>query len=150
MKRNWLLSSKLIWGIWRILIEALKNLNLHFTWLPLTKVYVWAKKYRGVTFDSNEHWYKIWRKTDFCFQKWHEEFGKFSPEHLKVSKLELWWDSFIQSRKSMSLKFTGEISVMTMKKDAKLEEELTCCVKIYMRTFMNFDRRTWKSQNFVL
>ena len=31
---------------------------------------------------------------------------------------------------------------MTMKKDAKLEEELTCCVKIYMRTFMNFDRRT--------
>ena len=21
---------------------------------------------------------KIWRKTDLCFLKWHEEFGKFS------------------------------------------------------------------------
>ena len=54
------------------------------------------KKYRGIMFDGTEYWCKIWRKTDFCFQKWHEEFGKFSPEHLKVSKLGLWWDSFIQ------------------------------------------------------
>ena len=28
----------------------------------------------------------------------------FTPEHLKVSKLGLWWDSFIRSRKCMSLK----------------------------------------------
>ena len=52
------------------------------------------KKYRGVMFDGTEYWCKIWRKTDFCFQKWHKEFGKFSPEHLKVSKFRLWWDSF--------------------------------------------------------
>ena len=55
------------------------------------------KKYWGVKFDGTESWYKIWRKTDLCFQKWDEEFGKFSPEHLKVSKWGLWWDSFIQS-----------------------------------------------------
>ena len=36
------------------------------------------KKYRGVMFDSTEDWCKIWRKTNLCFQKWHEEFGKFS------------------------------------------------------------------------
>ena len=36
-----------------------------------------------------------------------EEFEKFSPEHLKVSKLGLWWTFFIRSRKFMSLKFTG-------------------------------------------
>ena len=52
------------------------------------------KKYRRVMFGSTEYWCKIWRKTDFCFQKWDKEFGKFSPEHLKISKFGLWWDSF--------------------------------------------------------
>ena len=47
------------------------------------------KKYRGVISHDIEEWYKIWRKTDLLLGKWHEEFGKFSPEHLKVSKLEL-------------------------------------------------------------
>ena len=50
----------------------------------------------------------------------------------------------------MSLKFTGEQFVMTMKKDAKLEEELTCRFKIDMRTLMNFDPITQKSQKVVL
>ena len=40
-------------------------------------------------FDGTEYWCKIWRKTDFRFQKWHEEFGKFLLEHLKVSKFGL-------------------------------------------------------------
>ena len=44
------------------------------------------KKYRGVMFDGTEYWCKIWRKTDSCFQKWHEEFSKFSPEHVWKSK----------------------------------------------------------------
>ena len=76
------------------------------------------KKYRGVMFRSTEYWCKIWRKTDFCFQKWHEEFEKFSPEHLKVSKLGLRWDSLVQSWKCMSLRFAGELCVMQMKNDA--------------------------------
>ena len=66
-------------------------------------------KYRGVLFDGTEDWCKMWRQTDYYFQKWHEEFGKFSLEDPKVSELGLWWDSFIQSRKCMSLKFTGEL-----------------------------------------
>ena len=33
----------------------------------------------------------------------------------------------------MSLNFTGDLFMMTMKKDAKLEEELTCRFKIDMR-----------------
>ena len=48
------------------------------------------KNYMGDMFDDTKYWCKILRKTDFCFQKWHEEFGKFSLEHLKVSKLGLW------------------------------------------------------------
>ena len=59
-------------------------------------------KYRGVIFHDTEEVCKIWRKTDLWFRKWHEEFGKFSAEHLKVSKLGLWWDPFVQNRKCLS------------------------------------------------
>ena len=104
------------------------------------------RKYRGVTFHDTEGWCKIWRKTDLWFRKWHEEYGKFSPEHLKVPKLGFWWDPLIQSRKSMSLKSTEELWVMTMKNDAKFEEELTCHLKIDMRNLTIFNRSTWKSQ----
>ena len=107
-------------------------------------------KYRGVTFDGTENWCKVWRKTDMCFQKWHEEFGTFSPEHSKVSKLGLWWDLLIQSGKWRSLTFTGELCVMTMKNDAKFEEELTCQLKIDMRNLINIDQSTQKSQKFAL
>ena len=37
-------------------------------------------------------------------------------------KFEVWWDPFIQSRNCMSLKFTGEFCVMTMKIDTKFEQ----------------------------
>ena len=61
LKRNWLVNSKLTWGIWRILIWALENLkNLPFNGLALTKVNnVWAKKKGGVMFDDTECWCKI-------------------------------------------------------------------------------------------
>ena len=48
----------------------------------------------------------------------------------------------------MSLKFTGELCVKTMKNDAKLEEELTCQFKIDMSNLTNFDPSTQKSQKF--
>ena len=38
-------------------------------------------------------------------------------------------DPLIQNRKRMTLKSTEELCVMTMKNDAKLEEELTCHFK---------------------
>ena len=42
----------------------------------------------------------------------------------------------------MSLKFTEELSLMTMKNDEKFEEELTCHFKVDMRNLTNFDPRT--------
>ena len=42
----------------------------------------------------------------------------------------------------MSLKFTEELCVMTMKNDAKFEEELTCHFKTDLRNLMNFDSST--------
>ena len=42
----------------------------------------------------------------------------------------------------MSLKFTDELSVKTMKNDAKFEGELTCHFKVDMRNLTNFDPTT--------
>ena len=92
---------------------------------------------------------KFKEKLTSCLEKWHEEFGKFSPERLKVLKLELWWDPFVQSRKYVTLKFTVELCVMTMKNDTKIEEELTCRFKIDMKNFTNFDPSIRKSKKFV-
>ena len=46
------------------------------------------KKYKRVMFNNTEYWCKIWRKTDFCFQKWNQEFGKFSPVTWKSQNLD--------------------------------------------------------------
>ena len=134
--------------------RALENIkNLHFNWLLSNKVYnVWAKKtYRGILFVGTEDWCNIWRKTDLCFQKWHEELSKFSPAHVRKSKN--WdFDGILLSKKekSMSLKLTGKFFVMTMKNDAKFEGKLTCKFKIDIKNLMNFDQSTRKSQKFAL
>ena len=44
------------------------------------------KKYRGVIFHDTREWCKIQRKTDLWFEKSHEESGKYSSEHIEVSK----------------------------------------------------------------
>ena len=46
--------------------------------------------------------------------------------------------------------YKGAICHDIEKKNAKLEEELTCCFKIEMRTLMNFNPSTQKSQKFAL
>ena len=132
---------------------ALKNLKtLHFNGLLLNKVYnVWAKKSVGelclmalnsdATFEG---------KLTCTFKNDMRNLANFHQSMLKVLKLGLWWDPIIQSRKCMSLKFTGEFFVMTMKNDTKFEEEGTCQFKIDMRNLTNFDPSTRKSQKFAL
>ena len=148
--------------IWRGIDLLLQNWHKEFNelWLEILKVskiytlmrcfwpkYIMfeLKKYRGAIFHDTRVWCKIWRKADLWFGKW-QEFGKFSPEHAKFSKLGL----FIQSRKCMSLKLRGELYVLTMKNDAKFETELTCHFKIDMKNLTNFAPSTQKSQKFAL
>ena len=50
----------------------------------------------------------------------------------------------------MTLEFTEELYVMTIKKDAKFEEQLTCRFKIDKRRLTNFDGSTEKSQTFAI
>ena len=80
--------------IWWILIRALKRLkNLHFDWSLLCKVYnVWPEQVQKSYISWRWRVMQNFKKTDLWFGKWHEEFAKFSSEHLKVSKLVLSWD----------------------------------------------------------
>ena len=79
--------------------------------------------------------------------KWNEEYGKFFPQH---SKLRFWCDPLTQTWKSMSLKSTEELSIMTMKNYAKFKQELTCHFKVDMKNLTNFYLSIWKSQIFIL
>ena len=68
--------------------EHLKVSKIFTLMCPFRAEYILfeLKKYRGVIFHDTEEWYKIQRGIDLLFQNWHEEFDKFWPEHLKVSK----------------------------------------------------------------
>ena len=153
LRRNWLVSSKLTWGIWRILTRALENLkNLHFNELLLNKVHnVRAKKSIGelclmalnidTTFEG---------KLTCAFKSDLKNLANFHQSMFESLKIGTWWDPFIQSRKCMCSKFREEFCVKTLKNDAKFEEEFTCQFKIDMRNLTNFDRSTRKSQKFAL
>ena len=47
-------------------------------------------------------------------------------------------------------KITEEFCIMTMKNDAKFEEDLTCHFKVGMRNLRNFDLSTQNSQKLTL
>ena len=66
-----------------------------------------------------------------------------------MSKLELWWGPFVQSRKGMNLKFTEELCVMIMNNNAKFEGKLTLHFKTDMRNLTNFDSSTRKSKKLL-
>ena len=147
LERNRLVVSKLTLGIWQIFSWALESLkNFPFTGFHLSKVYiVWAKKVQRndlswhwrVMQNLKKNWLVVWEMT------W--EIWQIFTDHLKVSKLELGWDTFVESRKclSLKLKFTEELCVMAMKNNAKFEEELTCRYQID-RNLTNFDSNTLK------
>ena len=74
-------------------LESLKiGILMRFFNLKLKKYEL--KIHSGVTCHGNEEWRKIWRGIDLLFQSWHEEFDKFWPKHLKVSKIFILMGSF--------------------------------------------------------
>ena len=88
-----------------IILWSVPALHLQYSYKIL------AEKYGGVISHDPEDWCKFWRKTDLWFAKWHEKFGKFSPEHL-IESVKI--GTSMGSLCPKSLKYTEELCVMTM------------------------------------
>ena len=73
--------------------------------------------------NLKKNWLVVWKMTWVIWEI-------FTKSTRKISKLGLWWDLFMESRKCMNLKFTEELYTTTMKNDTKFEKELTCRFKI--------------------
>ena len=134
--RGWLRVSGVIWGIrvasrgqWGV--HDPKGQHLSKNYIPLHKTLF--TDLSNTTFN----WLVVWKMTWGIWQV-------FS----RALKIGILMGSLIQTWKSMSLKSTEELSVMTMKNYAKFEEELTCDLKVDMRNLTNFDPSTWESQKF--
>ena len=126
--------------------------NFYFDWFLLSKVYnVWPKKStQDLSFMTLKSDAKFEEKLIFGLENDMRNMANIYQSTWKISELGLWWDSFIQRRKCMSLKFTEELCVMSIKNDAKFEEGLTCRFKIDMRNLTNFDPSARKSQKCAL
>ena len=150
LKRNWLVNSKLTWGIWWILTRALESLkDFHFKGLLFSKVYiVWLKMNRGVIFHETEEGYKICRGIDSSFQNWHKEFNKIWPKHSKVSKHFILLGSFWAKYILFELKMNRGVIFHENEEDTKFVEESTRRFKICIRNLTKFDPSTQKSQKF--
>ena len=106
LNRNWLVSSKLTWGMWQILTWALENpKNWHFNWLLLTKVYnVWAKKSTeklclmvlniDVIFEG---------KLTCAFKNDMRNLSHFHQNTFESHKIGTWMGSFYPKRKMYEL-----------------------------------------------
>ena len=160
-------DNEKLWRIWRGFDLWFQNWHkqLDEYWLEHCKIsYIYTlmgcfwikfimfelKKYRRAIFHDAREWCKIWNNSDLWFGKWREEFGTFSPEHMKVSKLGLLLGPFIQRRKCVRLKFTRVLCIITMKNNTKFKKELTCLFKVYMNNLTNFVSSTQKYQEFTL
>ena len=66
---------------------------------------------------------------------------------MKVQKLALWLDPFVQSIQIFRWKSTEELCLMKLKSDAKFEEKRTLGSKNGMRNLMNFNASSGKSEN---
>ena len=98
LNKNWFVVSKMtrIWWICPEHSKVSKTCILIGSYCAKYLMFR-LKKYRGVIFYETEESFKIWGKADLCFGKWHEEFGKFLPDHSKVSKLGL-FDGILLSK----------------------------------------------------
>ena len=151
LERNRLVVSNLPQGIWQMLTWALKSLkDFYFNGLFMGKVYVvWTKKLERSYPSWHWRWMQNLKKNWLVAWKMTRGIWQIFTRALESVKIGTLMGPFAQSRKCMTLKFTEELCVMTMKNYTKTEEELTCRFKTDMRNFTNFDPSTQKSKKCV-
>ena len=85
-------------------------------------------------------------KLTSAFKNDMRDLANFYQRMFENLKIETLMESFYPKQKMYVLKIYRGVCVMTMKNDAKFDEESTCQFKIDMRNLTNFDARTRKSE----
>ena len=77
LKKSWLLAPKITWGIWWTLMQAVASLKICTLMCYFCQQHLkfLLKKYRIIPHDT-EKISKLWKITDFLFEKWRGEFGE--------------------------------------------------------------------------
>ena len=84
LKKNCLVLPKMTWRIWQTFNRTLEFPYWDFHAILLSKVEnVWAYNSQGSYVSWQWRIMKKLKRIDLSVQNWHEEFGKFWPEHLK-------------------------------------------------------------------
>ena len=96
------------------------------------------QKHRGVMFDGTVYWCKIWRKNDLCFQKWREEFSKFSPEHVRKSKNGTLMGSFYPKQNMYQLKIYRGVLCHDNEESYKIWRGIDLSVQNWQEEFDKF------------
>ena len=78
-------------------------------------------EYRGVIFDSTEEWFKIWRKTELCFQK------------------KTWgiWQIFVHRLKNNNFILESKMAELDQNKNSKQRDQPDAVWKLYFTLEIN-------------
>ena len=96
------------------------------------------KKYCEVIFHDTEESCKIWRKTSLRFGKWHEDFGKFSPEHSKILEICTLMSCFWPKYKMFKLKTYRGVIIDTTEYWCKIWKNNDLCFQKLHEEFCKF------------
>ena len=148
LKKHWILVPKMTWGTWRNLIRAVANLKICTLMCYFCRKYIifQPKEYRAVRCHNTEEWYKIWRGTDLCFEKWQEEFDEFWPNTWKSQNLHfnglLWTRVYNDWAKKLHRNYVSWQwkAMQYLKKNWLVVWKMT-------RTLVNFHTSSRKSEN---
>ena len=128
LKENWLMGWKMTQRIWLIFMRAVESVEICTLmgsfYANYTKLQRFEKK---LTLGS---------KNDM------RNLVNFNVRKLHVDVLLLWEVYYIRAKKS-----TEELCVVTLKSDAKFQEELTVCFEKWHEEFGDFWPNTRESQN---
>ena len=103
------------WNIWQTFTRTVENLEIGTLMASFSlklKMYE-LEIYRVVLCHDIEEWCKNWRGIDLSVQNWHKQFGKFWPEHWKISKIwtlmGCFWPKYImfELKKHRGVMFDG-------------------------------------------
>ena len=103
------------------------------------------KKYREVMCHYTEKRWRLWKKNDLWFYKWHEGFGEL---HQSTQNSENLHFQRLFCPKCIMFELKKGSCVMTLKGDIIFKEKLTGGLKYDTRNLINFHASSQKSRNF--